>query len=480
MNNQNMRTLTPRRTAVASFASASPPPPASSPALPSASSSSAAASSGFEYDAGEYVLSVASPSSSSSASGSSSSSVVAAALSDRSLVVHDFEANRVVRRIEGAHDGPISEVSFLPRESGSSLLSAGRDGAVKVWDLRSSSQNNPVAKMQLAHPGEEALTFSLGYGGTLCAVGTSEGRVPFFDLRRAGGGDFGGALMGSYVDAHTEEVTKVRFQSIPPSRGSSDPRTVLATASEDGLVNVYDPSKPSEDEALLSVMNVGAPLRDAGFFGPNMEGLYCLTGNETMSVHHWDSAQRVSDCGGDGLRDALSQAVDSSNGKDGGKGNNGSNGDAMDEDEGKAVEYLVGCSWASTPLSGDAPALHLLAGNARGDAYLFRVDADAIAPLARSKGGHRGCVRDFCWLDDDDDGGGGVARRRLVTGGEDARLCEWDLGGDEGATGGAPSGRATRGRDGGGGPLRSGRSAAKGGAGDDPKKKGRKKFGSPY
>ena len=156
-----------------------------------------------------------------------------------------------------------------------------------------------------------------------------------------------------------------------------------------------------------------------------------------------------------------------------------------------AVEYLVGCAWTSSPPSPSpssssssscpsSPALHLLAGNSRGDGYLFRVDFDRATPLARLKGGHGGCIRDFCWIDDDDRGGGG--RMRLVTGGEDARLCEWDLssgtngdgdGDDDDDDDVVVAGFAGGGA-GGGGRARSGRGAI----GDG--RRGKKKFSSPY
>lgn len=457
-----MKIITPHRTGVTSFLSTSSPGRDRTPQPQ-----------GFEYDSGDYVLSVAAPAPSPPSShhdalpaASDGCHVVAAALSDRSIVVYDTEAGRVARRIAAAHDGPISQLQFFPREyrglllAGDSapspplLLSASQDGTIKVWDVRCDAatadpqrrqpQPQPVLTMRLELPGEQALSASLGYGGTLLAVGTSKARVSFFDLRHsAPGGRPTGALMGSYVDAHTEEVTRVRFQ---PLAGGG---TVLATAAEDGLIAVHDPSKPSEEEALVSVLNVGAPLRDVGFFGPALEGAYALTGSETLSVHHWDSAQRLSDAGGAGLRGLLSAAVAG----------------AGTKEDGAAVEYLVGCTWApvaapgapGAPATAAEPALHLLAGNARGDGFLFRLDADRIAPVLHLAGGHRGPIRDFCWLEEG---------RRLLTGGEDARLCEWRLGD-------APAvGRAARGggRTPGGGRHR----GDKGAAG------GNKKFGAPY
>ena len=278
------------------------------------------------------------------------------------------------------------------------------------------------------------------------------------ESRRSPGGPTGN-LMGSYVDAHTEEVTRVRFKTVS-SPQTSQTKTILATASEDGLIAIHDPSQSSEEAALVSVLNVGAPLRDVGFFGPNREGCVALTGNETMGVYHWDAAQNVSDVGGVGLRGLLGAAVEAEG--------SGRNGDGMGE--GSSVEYLVGCTWEpiSTSSSSASPALHLLAGNSEGDGYLFRIDADRITPVAHLRGGHRGCIRGFCWVETS----GG---RRLVTGGEDARLCEWDPSGN--ASDVHFGGKKSPGKQGGGGPV-SARTAKSAGGGKGKGKK--KKHGSPY
>ena len=87
----------------------------------------------------------------------------------------------------------------------------------------------------------------------------------------------------------------------------------MALASEDRLVILHDTSASTEENALLSVVNVGSPVQCIGFFGPGYAGLYALTGNETMGCYHLDSGQKVCDVGGGGmgLRRALSDAVSS-------------------------------------------------------------------------------------------------------------------------------------------------------------------------
>ena len=470
-----MKTITPYRTAVTNFA-------ASAPAQKQQGK-------GFEYDSGEYILSIASPvnsydasTSTSTSTSTSQSSIVAAALSNQSIVLYDTNIGQVTNRIEHTHDGPISQIQFMPRvyqALGSSplIISASEDGTAKIWDIRSKS-NQAAITMKLQLPNEQALSISTGYSGTLCAVGTNKARISFFDLRYAANqcGKYNkpsGNLMGSYVDAHTDEVTCVQFQTVRQSPTSNEYKTVLVTASEDGLVAIHDPSQPTEDAALLSVLNIGAPLRNAGFFGPCYEGLYALTGSETMSVHHWDSAQKVSDVGGVGLRELLSNAVVRTHAE---KATSLDNATMSDDGGCCAVEYLVGCTWSTTPASPASPALHLLAGNSNGDGYLFRMDADQITPLIHLKGGHRGCIRDFCWVDNDNGMGGG---KRLVTGGEDARLCEWDLSGNQqqaAASFGSSSGSTKSSSSKWSGRAAMNSSKSKGGS----KVKGKKKCGSPY
>ena len=444
------------------------------------------------YDSSEYILSIASSSNNNSTSppSSSSSNLVAAALSNQSIIIYDTNIGQIIQRIECAHDGPISEVQFFPREYTSSndqslIISASQDGTIKIWNVQHHQQQTVISSnsvaiktMKLEFPNEQALSLSLGYGGTLAAVGTDKARISFFDLRRNNNSNTSmpsGTLMGSYVDAHTEEVTKVQFQTIPTQTSSSqatEMKTILASSSEDGLISIHDPSQSNEEDALLSILNINTPLRNIGFFGPNYEGIFALTGNESLSVHDWDSAQLVSNVHGMELRGVLCTAVDRLVGK---KMNDMSSDATMSDGMNNTIDYLIGCTWSdlstSTTSPSSSPALYLLAGNNQGDGYIFRMDVNQITPVIHLKGGHRGCIRDFCW-----------SSNRLITGGEDARLCEWDLTGNSsvssslGTVGGTSGWNRSHNDSVGGGPV-SGRSVVKG-ISEDGKKK--KKFGSPY
>jgi len=358
----------PNRTVVTSFASA---------AISTASNDGT-------YEEGHYVLHVA----------NNGSSLLSCALSNQCVLTYDRETMKKVHSIERAHtNGQITDLCHSQVNSSSSaiplVVTSGQDGLVKLFDLRTNGGSNGTSSALHLHLPDktEALSVSIGYQGALAAVGGSKGHIHFFDLRNlSSSSQHVTTPMGAYVDAHTEEVTRVRFQNVVGSDILNDTTSLLVSSSEDGLACIHDTSQASEEEALKSIMNVQSPLRDVNFFGPALEGLYCLTGSETMSVWHHDSAQRICDFGD--VRSTLSNNA------------------------GVEINYLVGCHW-------DGNELNLMAGNTEGDCAIFRVDANSIAVKATLKGGHKASIRSFA-----------VSSRTntaIVTGGEDSRLCEWCL-----------------------------------------------------
>ncbi len=65
--------------------------------------------------------------------------------------------------------------------------------------------------------------------------------------------------MGSYVNAHIKDVTRILFRTILLLQLPLESKTVLASALEDGLFTIHDPYRPSEEALLLLVMNFGSP-----------------------------------------------------------------------------------------------------------------------------------------------------------------------------------------------------------------------------
>lgn len=337
------------------------------------------ASEGDAFDDGVYVLHVVTL--------PPAASGFACASSDRSLQIYDRATMRRTLRIPDAHASAVTDlsaVSSLANNDGPSLVvSSGEDGYVRVFDARSSSAAAGRPALAAALPsGERASSASVGLGA-LVAVGSDRANVRFFDVRRPSD------LLGTYSDAHTDDVTVVRFRPPDGGGGGADGAPLLLTASEDGLACTHDTTRPSEDAALRSVLNVGAPVRSATFFGPNAEGVICLTGNETASAWHHDSAQPIGDYGGHALRETLREISGGTT----------------------PIHSLVGCDWDAT-----AGRLRLVATAVDGDAAVFRLEAGGSISLDRLlRNGHKSSVRTYARADD-----GG-----LLTGGEDARVCEW-------------------------------------------------------
>jgi WD40 repeat protein len=269
------------------------------------------------------------------------------------------------------------------------LVASAVDGSVTMFDVR---QQHAAYQFKLPRREEEALSVSIGFDGNIAAVGSSKAKIHFFDVRNSR------SLLGNYNQAHTNEVTRVRFQTLSSFGTTSSTTPILVSAAEDGLACIFDTSQPSEEAALKNILTVQSPIREVGFFGPQSEAIYVLTGSESLQLYHKDHTMCRKDFGLQ-FRRQLTHLV-------GANGTGNSNSIAP-------IEYLVDCHW-------DAPRqeLLLLAGSANGDAGVFRVGGGEqdITLAHHLHGGHRGVLR--AWNP--------LSTNVFVTVGEDARLCEWN------------------------------------------------------
>lgn len=377
------------------------------------------------YDDGDWVLCVTASSSINnniSSSGTTTTNpYIGCALSNNEIQIYDPQRLHNTMTYKNVHGGNgiitdlVRASPYQHQQFQNILLSSGTDGKICVIDLRSqqSPSNSSQAIIQgcLPRSGEQALSVSLGYDGYLAAVASNQAAIHFFDLRQSN------QVVGSYINSHTNnEITKVRFQqpsvnafTTNTNNASSTTTTSpwLVSAGEDGLACIFDTSQPTEEAALKSILNVESPIRQIGFFGPNLEGIYCLTGSETISLWSWDTAQCIMT--DHNIRSTLG-----------------------------GVDYLVNAWWDC-----GKQELQLIAGCSNGDTCLTTLDPRTLPSQAQPQqqpqqsfqpqqqqpmttpwktthimaGGHRGIVRDWC----------PISSSILVTVGEDARLCEWNL-----------------------------------------------------
>jgi WD repeat-containing protein 89 len=294
----------------------------------------------------------------------------------------------------------------------STLAATDTSGAITIFDIRQPATF--ACQFHMPRLEEQALSVSLGYDGTLAAVGSNKAKVHFFDVRQATTqqrqqqqqehlGNSSTSLLGTYHQSHTKEVTQVRFQplhtaSFGSTTTTSTTSTMLVSAGEDGLACVFDTSCPTEDAALKNILSVQAPIRQVGFFGPQSEGIYCLTGSESLKLYHIENPQCQHDYGMH-FRQQLGQCL------------NPGLPAAVSSPSSSSLAYLVNCQWDV-----QRQELLLLGGTSEGDAAVFSVKGNDVAPKHWLGGGHRGVIRAWSCC----------STNFFFTVGEDARLCEWN------------------------------------------------------
>ncbi|CAI5523240.1 unnamed protein product, partial [Closterium sp. Naga37s-1] len=263
------------------------------------------------------------------------SPLLAVSTSAPAIKSFDVASGASLGDVAARHPGTVTDLGFAEAAFGGAgpgkevLLSSSAESAVYVWDARARSQ----AGVFPAYGGAGELWSCSGGGGStghlLAAGGNSQvrrglggkemwpvggailqwGRGVFF--RRPAGGKRGfqiflwdmrsSRLLGRLEDAHTEDVTQVRFHPLH--------RTALLSAALDGLICRFDLSPPHEAslsasavttssaaaatseryadaDPLQSVISPGTSISRIGFFGPSASALWCLTSVETLSL--WD------------------------------------------------------------------------------------------------------------------------------------------------------------------------------------------------
>ena len=305
-----------------------------------------------------------------------------ASLSDNSITVCDSSSLVAVNKING-HSGTINGIEFS-KTSPNMLYSCSNDKSVCLWDIRCTT-SGPIIKV--LYP-EEVTGMSVSISDSLLAAGV-ESSVVFHDIRGCSiaGNAKGYRQLGSYADAHSDVITQLQFSKQHPQ--------LLTSASEDGLLCVFNTAAVEQEEAIISVLNTECPIRKFGYFGGDDDGIYALSTIETASIWHHPSAQRLANFSS--IRDDLT------------------------------MNYLIDCVY-----SADSDVLWLLAGDYSGSAVISRLEPSGATVVGQLPAdvGHVSTVR-CCSLVASGNGNIGSSNSlscptgRLFTGGEDSRICQW-------------------------------------------------------
>ncbi|MCJ1391859.1 hypothetical protein MMC18_004726 [Xylographa bjoerkii] len=149
------------------------------------------------------------------------------------------------------------------------VLTAGRDGYARCWDLRSGKKTLELKDDKSA----PFLSLAVAPGGTAVAAGTelthSQATVQIWDLRSPQ------TSVAKYIECHNDDVTELSYH---PSRAS-----ILLSGSTDGLVNIYDTTIADEDDSLIEVLNHESSIHHAGFLTD--KDVYALSHDEQLSIY---------------------------------------------------------------------------------------------------------------------------------------------------------------------------------------------------
>ncbi|KAJ6191206.1 hypothetical protein N7519_001227 [Penicillium mononematosum] len=194
----------------------------------------------------------------------------AAISSDDSLRVFDAaDLDRASVVSPATHKGVTALRSFTLGES-HLLATGGRDGKVKVWDVRAGN-GSPVVEMETAK-NSPVLSVACNPETNTIVAGTelvsSQAVVAFWDIRSPQ------EFRLQYVESHNDDITELQYH---PTRSN-----ILLSGSTDGLVNIYDTTVTDEDEALVQVINHGS-VHHAGFLSERT--IFALSHDEHFSVY---------------------------------------------------------------------------------------------------------------------------------------------------------------------------------------------------
>lgn len=204
--------------------------------------------------------------------------------SDNQLLILSPETLKVESQIKNISTSVTSLKPFAGLGKKCDLvLTAGRDGIVAGWDLRSQTQ---AIKFEVPKGSRDPLSaiacnaesFSIAAGTELEGNGPGDVSIFLWDTRKPN------AARMSYTESHTDTITELKFLPYPDSAP-----TVLLSGSTDGLVNVFDTTQTEEDDAVVQVINHHSAIHHTGLIG---QDIYALGTDEKLSFHVQQNPQQ--------------------------------------------------------------------------------------------------------------------------------------------------------------------------------------------
>ncbi|KAF2651837.1 WD40 repeat-like protein [Lophiostoma macrostomum CBS 122681] len=198
---------------------------------------------------------------------------LAAISSDDSLRIFDpATLNIVPNGIINAVNESVTCLERADDPASNLIATAGRDGYIHIWDKRTQQK---ALRIESPYKLISALTCNTPRNFLAAGIENPEdgpGVCPVYiwDQRNIS------APQLSFTESHTDTITNLKLHPDLP--------TLLLSGSTDGLINIFDTSKPDEDDALYQVINHRSAVAHAGFVYPSTD-IYALGTDETMSFY---------------------------------------------------------------------------------------------------------------------------------------------------------------------------------------------------
>ncbi|KAF2871191.1 WD40-repeat-containing domain protein [Massariosphaeria phaeospora] len=200
--------------------------------------------------------------------------------SDDSLRILDpnFAREPIPVRIIEHVNQSVTCLESADHPQGGIVVTAGRDGFVNFWDKRS---QNKIISVKSPEQLISSVVCNMQQNFLAAGIenpddGTGVSPVYVWDQRNIQ------KPLLELVESHTDTVTSLQLHPSLP--------TLLLSSSTDGLVNIFDISKPDEEEALYQVINHRSAVAHAGFMFPSTD-IYALGTDETMSFYTLQSQE---------------------------------------------------------------------------------------------------------------------------------------------------------------------------------------------